>query len=196
MSQPKEDRKDQIFALGAHLFAEKGYERTSLQEVADALGVTKPALYYYYRSKEELLFEIMSFVMDRVLADLEAAVAVSPDPVEKMREFVRRYVRFFAAHPHELTLMSTAVPSLGPDRREVIDRRQRRYMDLLRGIVRELLDRRPGRRLDEVVVGFGVLGAMDWIFTWYDPDGRIGPDELADQFIELFSSGLLGTREA
>jgi TetR/AcrR family transcriptional regulator, cholesterol catabolism regulator len=187
-----EDRRDQIFSEGARVFAEKGYGRTSLQEVADALGVTRPALYYYYRSKEDLLFEITSFVMDRVMADLREVAESGRTPLEKLRGLIGRYVRFFASHPHELTIMSTEVDSLGPQRREVILARQREYLRLVRSIVRDLLGEHPGTTLDETSVAFALLGGMNWIFKWYDPGGRVTPEKLADDFTQLFSFGLQG----
>ncbi|MDW7711548.1 MAG: TetR/AcrR family transcriptional regulator [Deferrisomatales bacterium] len=187
-----DDRRAQIFTAGARLFAEKGYGRTSLQEVADALGVTRPALYYYYRSKEELLFEITSFVMDRVAADLQEVAAGSGSPLEKLRDLIGRYVRFFASHPHELTIMSTEVDSLGPERREVILERQRGYLRTVRSIVRELLGDHPGTPLDETSVAFALLGGMSWIFKWYDPAGRVSPEKLAADFTRLFTYGLQG----
>lgn len=191
MSQ-MEERRDQIFSEGARLFAERGYGRTSLQEVADALGVTRPALYYYYRSKEDLLFEVTSFVMDRVTADLREVAESGRTPLEKLREFIGRYVRFFVSHPHELTIMSTEVDSLGSARREAILDRQREYLGLVRSIVRDLLAEHPGTRLDETSVAFALLGGMSWIFKWYDPAGRVPPEKLADDFTRLFTYGLQG----
>lgn len=189
-------RREQIFEAGARLFAEKGYGRTSLEEVAAELGVTRPALYYYYRSKEELLYEITSFVMDQVMTDLRE-VAASPAPaLEKLRELIGRYVRFFASHPHELTLMSTEVDSLGEERRRVILERQREYLGRVRAIVGELLADHPGSPLDETAVAFWLLGGMNWIFKWYDPAGRINPDKLADDFTRLFCFGLQGPPSA
>lgn len=190
MSERWETRREQIFSVGAKLFAEKGYERTSLQEVADLLGVTKPALYYYYSSKEQLLFEIMSFVMERVLSDISEVAASALPPDEKLREYVRRYVGFFAAHPNEHTIMSTEVDSLGPELRGKVLDRQRLYLTQVRRIVSELLA--PGRGVDETSVVFALLGGMNWLFKWYDPDGRITPDKLVEDFVRIYAYGLLG----
>jgi AcrR family transcriptional regulator len=195
VSEKRETRKDQIFSVGARLFAEKGYERTSLQEVADLLGVTKPALYYYYDSKEQLLFEIMSFVMDRVLQDAVEISGSSLTPAEKLHEMIRRYVGFFAAHPAELTLMSTAGDSLGADLRAVIVERERQYLQFVRGIVAELLDGHRGKDVHETSAAFALLGGMSWIFKWYDPDGAITPEQLAGDFLKIYSYGLLGNCE-
>jgi AcrR family transcriptional regulator len=183
-------RREQIFSVGARLFAEKGYERTSLQEVADLLGVTKPALYYYFSSKEQLLFEIMSFVMDRVLADISEVAGSDLPPYEKLREFVRRYVGFFAAHPDEHTIMSTEVDSLGPELRGIVLDRQRLYLTQVRRIVSELVA--PEKKLDETSVAFALIGGMNWLFKWYDPDGRITPEKLVEDFVRIYAYGLLG----
>ena len=190
MPPPRDDRRTQIFEAGARLFAEKGYERTSLREVADVLGVTKPALYYYFRSKETLLFEITSFVMDRVLADITQVVDSEQPPLDKLRDLIRRYISFFARHPCELTIMSTQVDSLDAENRQIILDRQRHYLALVRTIVRDVLAAQPERRMDETAVAFALLGGMNWIFKWYDPAGRISPDRLADEFMDLFSHGL------
>ncbi len=195
MSQPRENRKEQIFDAGARLFAEKGYERTSLQEVADALGVTKPALYYYYRSKEDLLFEIMSFCIDRVTDDLEEVGASAGPPSQRLAAFIHRYVHFFADHPHELTLLSTELDSLTGDLREAIVTKQRRNLAAIRSIVTELLEEGESRDLDPTVSAFALLGMMNWIFSWYDPEGAVSPDRLADHFHHIYAHGVTTKRD-
>lgn len=190
MHPTRKNRREQIFDVGARLFAEKGYERTSLQEVADALGVTKPALYYYYSSKEELLFEVMSFCIDRVTHDLEE-ISVSPGtPSQRLAEFIQRYVHFFADHPDELTLLSTELDSLTGDLREAIVVKQRRNLAAIRAIVTELLEESGETDLDPTVAAFALLGMMNWIFSWYDPEGAIGPDRLANHFHRIYSRGV------
>ncbi|GAB6061830.1 TetR/AcrR family transcriptional regulator [Deferrisoma palaeochoriense] len=190
MAQPvtREDRREQIFAVGARLFARRGYERTTLQDVADALGVTKPAFYYYYRSKEDLLYEILSFSMDRVTEDIEAALALDAPPEERVREWIRRYVGFFTSHPNELTLLSTAVDAVGPERREELKARQRRYLAMARRLVAGVKD--PGAGLDDTVTAFALLGMMNWIFQWYRPDGPVDPEALAGHFYRIFVHGV------
>ena len=190
MGERWDARREQIFSVGARLFAEKGYERTSLQEVADLLGVTKPALYYYYPSKEQLLFEIMSFVMDRVLADITEVADSTLSPYDKLRELVGRYVGFFSARPHEHTIMSTEVDSLGPELRGIVLNRQRLYLTFIRRIVSELVP--PESQLDGTSVAFALLGGMNWLFKWYDPAGRITPEKLAEDFVRIYAYGLLG----
>jgi AcrR family transcriptional regulator len=185
-----EARKEQIFSVGARLFAQKGYERTSLQEVADLLGLTKPALYYYYASKEELLFEIMSFVMESVLGDIREVAASAAPPVERLAELVRRYVSFFVAHPHEHTIMSVQVDSLRPELRDRILAQQREYLRHVRGIVAGLLADGDGAELDETSAAFALLGGMNWIFKWYHPEGRVTPEKLAHDFCTIYSRGL------
>lgn len=192
MTTRTDDRKEQIFAAGAALFAEKGYGRTSLQEVADRLGITKPAIYYYYRSKDDLLHAITDFVMDRVLSDITEIRGSGLPPLAKLHELIRRYITFFAAHPAELTIMSTEVDSLKPGPREEIIARQREYTGHARAIVSDILAGKPGRHVNETSVVFALLGGMNWIFKWYDPKGPIPPEALAEDFMKVFTSGLVG----
>ncbi|PLX46017.1 MAG: hypothetical protein C0609_01775 [Deltaproteobacteria bacterium] len=193
MSEKRGALKGRIFKEGARLFAEQGYERTSLQELAGALGVTKPALYYYFSSKDELLFGIMTFVMDQVLADVIEVGESSLSPSDKLHDLIRRYISFFAVKPHELTIMSTEVDSLGPEFRETIVARQREYVQLVRGIISGVMAGRRGgkaRSVNETAAVYALLGGMNWIFKWYDPAGPLSPDELARDFMSIFKSGL------
>jgi len=192
MSSKKEARREQIFSVGAKLFAEKGYARSGLQELAERLGVTKPAIYYYYRSKEELLYAITDWVMDRVLSDIVSIRESEHPPLEKLQELIRRYIVFFASHPAELTIMSTEVDSLGPIFRQKIEDRQREYVDHARGLVADILRVHPARHVHETSVVFALLGGMNWIFKWYDPKGPIPPEALAEDFLKVFSTGLVG----
>ena len=190
MTARGEARKDQIFSVGARLFAQKGYERATLQEVADLLGLTKPALYYYYASKQELLFEIMSFVMERVLSDIREIASSDASALDQLAALIRRYIGFFAAHPHELALMSIQVDILRPDLRDQILEKQREYLRHVRKIVGALLEAKDSSGLDETSAAFALLGGMNWIFKWYHPEGRLTPEKLAADFLTLYSRGL------
>jgi hypothetical protein len=132
----------------------------------------------------------MSFVMERVLTDISDVAGSDLPPYEKLREYVRGYVGFFAAHPNEHTIMSTEVDSLGPELREIVQDRQRLYLTQVRRIVSELVP--PEKQLDETSVAFALIGGMNWLFKWYDPDGRITPERLVEDFVRIYAYGLLG----
>lgn len=182
-------RREQIFTVGARLFAQKGYERTSLKEVADLLGLTKPALYYYYASKEELLFEILSFVMERLLNDIREIAGGDGLPADRLAAFIRRYIGFFVAHPNEHALLSVQVDALCPALRDRILENQREYLRHVRVIVGGLLTRGSAAEIDETSATFALLGGMNWIFKWYHPEGRISPEKLAADFLALYADG-------
>lgn len=187
MSSRTEIRREQIFQIGAELFARQGYERTSLQEVADRLGLTKPALYYYFNSKQELLFAIISFVMEKVYGDLEAIVASDRTPEGKLEALIEAYVDFFTAHPNELTILVVHEDSLEPELRAKFVTMQTEYRRSLRKIVEEILSERGESEVDPTSLTFAIIGAMNWIFRWYDPKGRIPPKRLASDFLRIFA---------
>lgn len=186
MSVRSDARREQIFAAGARLFATQGYERTSLQEVADELGVTKAALYYYINSKQELLFSIMSFVMESVMKDVVEITAEKISATAKLERLVRRYIGFFTAHPNELTIMVLRQDSLSEELKGKLDDWQREYLGHVKAIVAGTLQERGARGVDVTSVTFALLGGMNWIFRWYDPTGAIPPEKLADDFFAVF----------
>lgn len=187
MSSRTEIRREQIFHVGAELFAKQGYERTSLQEVADRLGLTKPALYYYFESKQQLLFAIISFVMDKVYGDLAEIVASGRTPEGKLEALIESYIDFFTAHPNELTILVVHEDSLEPELRAKFIDRQTEYRRSLRIIVEEILAERGGCEVDPTSLTFALIGAMNWLFRWYDPAGRIPPKRLARDFLNIFA---------
>lgn len=192
MSTRREAKRERILAVGAKLFAAKGYERTSLQEVADRLGVTKPALYYYIENKQELLYEIMSLVMDVMLADIVRIVEGGEPPDRQLEALITSYIGFFTSHPDELKIMILREDSLLPEFRKKVNARQKEYGKYVRSIVSALLKERGGEEVDEIAVTFALLGAMNWIFHWYDPAGPITPQRLSEDFLRIFTPGILG----
>lgn len=186
MTAKAEARKEQIFAVGAKLFAEKGYERTTLQEVADRLGVTKPALYYYLDSKQELLYEIMSFVMDSVLEQIIHIVESKKTPLGKLEALITSYIAFFTAHPDALTVMVLREDSLEPELRAKHLIRQKEYANHVKSIMKGVLAERGDTDVDATAATYALLGGMNWIFRWYDPKGRIPPKKLSRDFLKIF----------
>lgn len=187
MTNRTEIRREQIFQIGAELFARQGYERTSLQEVAERLGLTKPALYYYFDSKQQLLFAIISFVMDKVYGDLAEIVSSNRTPLQKLEALIESYIDFFTAHPNELTILVVHEDSLEPELRAKFIDRQKEYKRSVLGIVKDILAQRGENDIDPTALTFALIGSMNWIFRWYDPTGRIPPKRLAKEFLRIFA---------
>lgn len=192
VSEKKEDRREQILSAAAKLFSEKGFERSTFTDLAGRIGFTKAALYYYYRSKEQLLFELMQEALDRVASDLKEIVESNASGLDKLKDFLISHVRYFTNHPGENAVLANEIGSLNDEHRQIVTKSEREYVKLVSRIVSEILQQRPSQNMNVIPAVFALLGSLNWLFTWYDPEGRITPEELAEDFLKLYRDGLGG----
>ena len=183
-------RRDEIIRVAARIFATKGYHATTLDEIARELGVTKPALYYHIRSKEELLREIVGKIME----PMETAIKVgnsSLSPREKIKEIVQILVKF-GAERKETTLIAFEEVKILPKRsRDAIRRRQRGVEHVLQETLRQGINEGCFTIDDEKMVSFAILAASNWVYRWYRSDGGLTPTEIAEKFMHFFENGYM-----
>jgi AcrR family transcriptional regulator len=189
------DRHSRICLEAARLFAAKGYEATSMSDIAAAVQITKAGLYHFVESKEALLFTIMNHSLDRLHRQvIEPARAVS-DPLERLRLIVRNHIRSVVtteAGASPLAIIVDAVQGLSHPHRERIDQRKREYIVLLRETLEELQAQgRVAAAADPAVTAFSIIGMMMWIPRWRRAEGPMSLSEVADQIVSLATSGLL-----
>jgi AcrR family transcriptional regulator len=188
-----DQRLDSLLSTAARVFAAKGYHPTTMRDLARETGMSLAGMYHYVRGKDELLALVQERCFSGVLEGAEAAVAAGGDPAERLERFIRHHVTFFAEHMPEMKVLSHEAESLSVERREAIDGLKGRYVDLLLSLLEEAgigANGRAGRK----VAAYALFGMMNWIYTWYDPDGAIGPDALAEQFTGLFLRGVAPER--
>jgi AcrR family transcriptional regulator len=183
-------RKEEIIRVAARLFATKGYHATTLDEIAGELDITKPALYYHIRDKEDILREIVN----RIMEPMEAASKVgrsSLSPREKIKEIVKILVKF-AAERKETTLIAFEEVKILPKRTsDAVKRRQKEVEQSLQDVLREGVDSGDFEVNDTKVASFAILGATNWVYRWYQPRGKLTPEIIAEQFINFLESGYL-----
>jgi AcrR family transcriptional regulator len=190
LNQP--ERLAQIYRTAARIICEKGYDATSLNDVADAVGLTKPGLYHYITSKESLLFGIMNFAMDRVQAEVVEPVQAVADAEEQLRTLITRHARLIMERGQEITLLVDEMAGLTRAHRRVVTERQRAYFELVRSILKRLSDEGKLRDVDVTVAAFSLFGMLLWVSRWYRPDGRLTSEQVADQIIHIAYGGLIG----
>jgi AcrR family transcriptional regulator len=183
-------RRQEILRVAARLFAEHGYEGTTLDMIADELGLSKPSLYYYVKSKEDVLSQIFQDIFERVLERAEVDVTAEMSPIERLRRLIVAYVTHACIYPegrvlflYESHLLSVCSPGL-------VDLRDR-YQRQVEAAVTE------GMRLGVFHVAHGrlaalaVIGALHAIPLWYTPDGPLPPSAIAEQYARLLIGGLI-----
>jgi AcrR family transcriptional regulator len=182
-----------ILRTSARVFAEKGFHSTSMRDIARATKVSLAGLYYYCKSKDELLFLIQDNCFGHVLARLEARLKETSDPVERFRLVVENHLSFFAANMAEMKVLSHEAESLAGEMYERVSGKKQQYTRTVRRILGEVRARRGGARkkLDLTVATYALFGMMNWIYNWYDPRGKLPVSELVENLARLFLSGFL-----
>lgn len=183
-------QREDIIHTAAQIFRQKGYHATSMRDIAEAVHLRKASLYHHISSKQELLLAILDEALDVLIEDLQEVAQAPLPPEEKLRLAMRKYIERITTNADLAAVLLLEHRNLDPEYRRRHIARRDRFEALWRGIVREGINRGDFRETDEAVVAFALLGVQNWLVTWFREDGRLEPDELADQFAGLFMHGL------
>jgi AcrR family transcriptional regulator len=190
-SRPPRRRRQEILEAAAGVFHEKGYKATSIQDIADAVGILKGSLYYYITSKEDLLFEILQDVHQQGLQNLERIEATPGSPLQKIRAFVTVHVSHNAENLVKMAVFFHDFRSLSPKRRDIIVAERDRYDKHLRALIAKAQkDGSVCPELDPKLSSIEILGMMNWIYHWYRPGGSLSVSELAETMADFVVAGL------
>ena len=184
-----------ILRTAARIFAEKSYHSTSMRDISRATNVSLAGLYYYCRSKEELLFLIQDNCFGRVLERLDERLCSQSNPVEKLQMFIENHLSFFAANMAEMKVLSHEADSLSGEMSKRVSGQKQQYTRRLRQILSEV-QRTHGpegaaRKIDLTVPTYALFGMLNWIYNWYDPKGKIQVAQLVDNMLRLFLTGFV-----
>jgi TetR/AcrR family transcriptional regulator, cholesterol catabolism regulator len=181
-----------IVAAAAKLFAERGFGSTSLEDIADVLGVTKGALYYHVKNKEEILRLIYLSVLNVAEEPLRRIVESDLPSVEKLHRAIEHHIEVSADRSPAITVFYREHPHLtGPFARE-ITLRQKDYERYFEQIIEEGLDTGAFKAgSDPKIIMFGILGMCHWLSQWYKPAGRYTPQQIATMFTDMVEHGLV-----
>jgi AcrR family transcriptional regulator len=184
-------RRIDICLTAARIFIERGYDATSVNDVASALGMTKAGLYHYISSKESLLYEIVNYSMDALEAEVIAPVRGLRDPEERLGQILLRHALLATCHDGHVTQLTDELQALPPALRKKIERRKREYFDLVRNTLLELKSAGRLRDVDPTVATFSTLGMIIWLPQWFKPRARLSSEEVAGEVTRLALGGLL-----
>lgn len=186
------ERYRAILETAARLICERGYEGTSMQEIAAACRMTKAGLYHHVQNKEQLLFDIMSYGMDAFEQQVLDKVRDNPDPVERLRECMRLNIHLVTGGcSKEVIIILHEHATLTGEARAFIDGRKKRYVRFLEDSFSEAVRLGRIRTVQPTVAAFSFLGMVLWIYKWFQPDGRLSAEQVASEMVELLFTGLV-----
>ncbi len=188
-ASPKSDKKiNAIAAAAGKLFSTKGYIETSMEHVASASKISKGGMYHYFSSKDDLLYLVTSGFMNLVLESVEQELERIESPVEKIRFIIFRHVKTYTDHMYAARTLLNEVHNLSARRLKEIKAKERTYFAVITRALSSYLG--PGFDKDTLrIVTFSLLGMCNWIYSWYDPKGRTGPEQLSQIIFEIFTKG-------
>jgi AcrR family transcriptional regulator len=184
-------RRAEMVQVAARLFSERGYHGTSIQHLADALGLQKGSLYSHIGSKEELLFDVVNDGADRFLERGEHAMAMESMATVKLRRLLVGHVETAIEHLDAATVFLNEWRYLSEGRRDIVTMKRDRYENIVRAIIEEGIA--AGEFRDDANVRFAarlVLSAGNWTYAWFKPGGELGPTEIGERFADLLIRGL------
>jgi AcrR family transcriptional regulator len=184
-------RRAEICRTAARVFRERGFDGTSVGEVARALKMTKAGLYHYFAGKEALLFETISFGLDQVRDEVTEPARLILDPEARLREFIVRHARIALRAHGAVASLVDETRALPPHERRRIEERMRVYFDLMRNTLTELKGLGRLHDVDVTVAAFSVLGMILWLPRWFRHGRRLSEQQVAEEVANIALGGLL-----
>ncbi len=181
-------KKNRMLRAAARCFNEKGYSGTSLKDVANLLGLTDAALYYYVKNKEELVYLCYLRAGDVGREAMDRAVAEGADGLDIVRRYLRYHLEVMTGERGPIAIMSE-IPSLEPEHREHVLDISRRHSARFEAILERGIADGSIAPCDVRMTGNAIMGALNWVPKWYRRDADVAAKVVAE-FPEILSAGL------
>ncbi|HMD19973.1 MAG TPA: TetR/AcrR family transcriptional regulator [Alloacidobacterium sp.] len=183
-------KRDAVLSTAAHLFLKQGYRRTSMEDIADHLEITKPALYHYFTSKDDILVGCYSQGIASILTRLDDADKATGSGLEKTRAFLRVWVETITTMEFGQCVVSLDDNELAPAARSEVRRLKRRIDRSLRKRIAEGVADGTMKPCDIRLVAFAFGGAVNSIGAWYDPNGKLSTSAFVKAYTDILIDGV------
>jgi AcrR family transcriptional regulator len=183
-------KRDAVVSAAAKAFNERGYHNTSLDDIAAALGVTKPTVYYYVANKEQLLFECFRTGLQRIREAFQEAEQTDRPARERLSRVVRGYARAIASE-YGWCMVRAHEHDLGPEMGRQINALKSEIDQGIRRLLREGVADGSIGPCDPKIAAFAMAGALNWIAHWYRENQPMSAEQIADAFATFLENGLL-----
>jgi AcrR family transcriptional regulator len=187
-----------LLSTSAEIFSRRGFRATSMKEIAAAVGMSKPTIYHYFRSKEELLVRLYSDVLDESLEAARETVAAAPTPLDAIRDLIASRVAYTCRNQALLKVCFEEEHELPVALAQEVLQRRRAFEDFFADALTEHLAAHP-HLLSEMPPKIYInmcLGAVNWCYKWYRPAGSATPDELGRQIAAVLTTAIDPDRAA
>lgn len=186
----RKDRQDKILLTAANLFLQKGYDRTTIEDITNAVGINKAMLYYYFPDKQTVLFKIITSSIGAMLAQSRKVERQKMSPKKKLELLIHKHLMRFTDHKAVPAVSHAELRNLSPRflKRCIADRDK--YEGIFRNVIREGIKVGEFRDIDVKLSAATLLGLLNSVTLWYRPDGRYSMEDIAARITDTFFSGL------
>jgi AcrR family transcriptional regulator len=182
-------KRKALLRTAARAFNEHGFHGTSLSDLADRLNVSKPTLYHYIKSKDEILYECQKMATDHLRDVLDKIHSKNLTGIEKLKMLIQRYVET-VTDDFGICMVLSGDFALEPESRTAIIEERRVLDSAVREIIKQGVEDGSLACPDPKMAAFALFGAIHWIAHWYRPDGGLTPEEIAEHYISILVGGL------
>ena len=185
----EERRKQQILETAALVFARLGYT-ASIDQIAEEMGVTKGHIYYYFSSKQDILFQIFRQAMDLFLAQISSVNILGLPPDQRLKAIFKKHIIVICENRAIMTVFMDLRRDLLPDHWSEIANSRNEYEELLQELIREGATKGYFDVENEKVISYTLLGAINWVYVWYQENGKHSADAVAEMMSDYLLRGL------
>ena len=186
------DVAESLIQNATELFASRGYDATSVNDIVEAASVTKGALYYYFDTKEDLLFAIHQRFISAEMAQAQKILAQKLEPVERLRRLIISLIESIAQFRNEVTVFFREMHRLSPQLFEQVATIRDRYEAIFEQTMRDGQAYgifRPD--CDARLMTLALFGQCNWTYTWMKMEGPLSPGQIGEQFADIFLKGVM-----
>jgi TetR/AcrR family transcriptional regulator, cholesterol catabolism regulator len=188
-------RLSEILIHATNVFCEKGYEGASMRDLSRASGMSLAGLYYYFESKERLLFLIQKHTFTTVVQRLKERLEGVSDPEQQVRIFILNHLEYFLANPAAMKVLSHEAEALKNGFASEVAAIKRQYYRICVGLLDELKGER-GLQFSTRIAVLSLFGMMNWIYTWHNPRVDADAEHIAREMGDVFLRGVMSGSRA
>lgn len=185
----KELKRNNIREIAARVFARNGFERTTIRGIAEEGSISAASIYYYFDSKEELLYQILDETMSTGLKLIREIENKALNQKEKLIEILQMHT-MTAINFDKMKLLVHEQDCLTSDHRDALKLKQKEYMSQLTRVFESLKKSDQMRDLNPEVCAFAFFGMVSWAYRWFNKGGNLSTRQLAEHFTKIFTQGI------
>lgn len=189
MARP--NTKERILKKATDLFYQYGYSNTPIRKISEKAGVENPIIYYYFKSKDHLLFSIIESIADDLIGGLEEIINRVSDPVERLREMIFFHITIMERKKKPVKVFVEDNDKLPTKMRLLIKEKEKQIYHLYHSQFELLVEQGKAKDIEIPLITFSLIGMINWIYRWFKDKGSLDVRGVADRTISILFSGVI-----